>query len=109
MPLIPPKLRLIIAVPATAYAIILLGGCAVGRTNSGGIVAGIEVGALPDGAGEFAQQAAGLLPPPWGGIASAALGVLGLGGAAAAAHAKGKDRGWDEAVGKPATPGQAKA
>lgn len=81
-------------------AIAALGGCAAGRADDGSIITGFKVGSLPESAGEFAQAAAGFLPPPWNLIAGAGASLL-LGGTAtatvAARRARAReDAAWDE-------------
>lgn len=81
--------------------VLSIGGCAVGRTPSGDFVVGGKIGSFPETAGELANTAAGFLPAPWNAIAGAAVGLLGIGGPAAAAHYRAKNKGertgWDEA------------
>jgi hypothetical protein len=82
-------------------------GCAVGRTEAGGVVLGVEAGALV----ETSEQALGSLADA--GLAALGIGVPGAGAiallarklfragtdaAAAKARHEGERAGWDEAV-----------
>ena len=89
------------AVAALFVYTLVAGGCAAGRTAYGGTVVGFEVGAIqPESIAEVAGYGASFLPPPWGTVATGAIGVLTAGGFGAAAAAKarrqGERDGWDE-------------
>ncbi len=84
--------------------LLVIGGCAAGRGDDGSIVVGFPVAksietanqALTAGINAAISGASG----GWGSIAGVLLpSLLGIGGAAFAAHAKGKETGWDQAVG----------
>ena len=76
-----------------AALLLFVSGCAAGRGPNGEIITGIEVGRLPEQAGEFLGSAASLLPPPWNYAAGGVLALLGIGGPAAAARASAKASG----------------
>jgi hypothetical protein len=80
---------------------VLMVGCAAGKTNSGGIVLGVDVATLPETAGEAVGFIGKFLPPPFGEIAAGAGAlILGAGTAAVTARNRRKDadRNWDEAT-----------
>ena len=88
-----------VAVCSAAACLLFASGCAAGRGPGGEVVVGFDVAKLPEGATQLAASAAGLLPEPWGTIAS---GVVLSVGAGAAGLLKGKRdgerAGWDEAA-----------
>lgn len=63
-----------------AAFVVLLPGCAVGRTAEGGVVIGVNPGdPLPEGAAQAAGAIGGMLfGPVGGGVAAAAAGLVGL-------------------------------
>ena len=79
-------------------SLIVLGGCAAGKTATGGVVVGFDVARMPESAGEVANAAATFLPQPWRGLAETAIYVLGGGGVVGAvgyaAKKKGEEVGW---------------
>lgn len=83
-----PRHRRLSARQATLFACLALpllvaSGCAVGRNEqTGAIILGIEAGRLTETAGQALGAAAGFLPPPFNYIATGAVSLLGLGGAA---------------------------
>jgi hypothetical protein len=110
-------------VPVRIASLVALGlclaGCAVGRTHTGGIVAGVELGTLPDGAGEaigaVAASIGGALFGPagyaaGGALATAVVSIFGLArvqrrraeaerdAAALRAASDAHDQAWDESA-----------
>ena len=77
-------------------ALLVLGGCAAGKTATGGVVVGFDVAALPETAGEAVGAAAEFLPEPWRTIALGGVTLLGGGGLLGYAKKKGEAQGWDE-------------
>lgn len=80
--------------------ILVLAGCAAGRTDDGSIVVGAKVAELPETMEQAARLAAGVLPEPWSTLTKAAIGLVFGGGAAAYAARRAKqreDQAWDEA------------
>lgn len=73
---------------------LLTGGCALGRNDlDGSVVIGFKAGQLVETTNQALAAGLGgaghLLGGPWGEL-------LTLGGLGFAAHARGRDRGWDE-------------
>lgn len=103
----------------------VLAGCSIGKTSAGGYVLGVDVpGGSPESAAEGFSAAAAAVPGivaraatgDWlgalgagaGVLTTLAAGVFGVRKATQAAQMKGREEGWDQAVGKPAVVGEAK-
>lgn len=86
-------MRIILAL--ALFAVAFLSGCAVGKTQSGQIVLGIEAGQLAETTTEAASMLAGLLPPPFGTIATGAVALLAGWGTERRARSQ-SDKAWDE-------------
>lgn len=93
-----------IALTALCGTMFCLSGCAVGRTNTGGIVFGPELGVLADSINEAAGSLvdAGLTALGIGIPGVGTLAAMGIGWArshaqarAVAARKEGEDHGWD--------------
>lgn len=78
--------------------IVFLQGCAAGRGDAGELVVGFKVGQLTETAGQALNLAAGMLPAPWGSIASIVIASLtGLSGSYLTAKSRDKaDALYDE-------------
>lgn len=77
-------------------SLFVLGGCAAGKTATGGVVVGFDVAALPETAGEAISAASEFLPEPWRSIALGGVTLLGGGGLLGYAKKKGEAQGWEE-------------
>ncbi len=103
---------------------LVLGGCSIGKTSAGGYVLGVDVpGGSPESAAEGFSAAAAAVPGivaraatgDWlgalgagaGVLTTLAAGVFGVRKATQAAQMKGREEGWDQAIGKPAVVGEA--
>jgi len=91
----------IIRVAGMFTVAVIVSGCAAGRGDDGSIVVGARVADLVETPGQALNAAAGLLPGPWGAIATIGATILGGGGIAAAARVSGRRtgerNGWEEA------------
>lgn len=93
--------------------VVLLGGCAIGKTSAGGYVLGIDVpGGTPETAGEGIASVAAALPGiaaraaagDWigalaggaGALTTLAAGIFGVRKATEASQLKGEAKGWEE-------------
>jgi hypothetical protein len=70
-----------------ALCLLPMTGCAVGFTDDGNAVAGVDLGGGVPGAESTFRAAADFLPPPWNYVAGGVISLLGLGGASASARA----------------------
>ena len=91
----------IIRVAGLIAVAVIVSGCSAGRGDDGSIVIGARVADLVETPGQALSAAAGLLPGPWGAIATIGATILGGGGIAAAARVSGRRtgerNGWEEA------------
>ena len=99
------KLLFVVSAGALAYALFLMLGCSAGRLEgSGDVVVGLRVGSIPETVGQFANAAASFLPPPFNGIVTGLVGIVGAATAAGVGHklaksaADQRDAHFDEGV-----------